>query len=189
MQRYANDWNAQKQDKDLLGVFLSLSGKSGLDQSLTPSTHYSHIRIVVVALLMLLWLPSCSKNGICWWRNRWNHLVLFALCKTWWPWPISSYYCEPQPEPRQFLSLCNWICAIQSGAALGESSAMTRGSFRAEGHGQAVARLGRTRRNRKSLDLLECLMGTELGQSCFLGVLVIFCLNPVRCSALKKKLV
>lgn len=52
--RCTNDWNAEKQDKDLLGV---LSGKSGLNQSLTPSSHYSHIGAVVVALLMLLWLP------------------------------------------------------------------------------------------------------------------------------------
>lgn len=63
---------------------------------------------------------------------------------------------------------------------------MARGSFRTQGHGWGVAELGRTGRSRKPLDLLECLMGIESGQNCFLGNIF---LSPVRCFALKKKLV
>lgn len=162
---YANDWNAQKQDKDLLGVFLSLSGKSGLDQSLTPSSHYSHIGIVV-ALLMLLWLPSGSKmafagGGID--KITWFYLFCARLDD---PGSFSAIFVKHSHSTAQPLSLWNWICAIQGGAALGDSSAMARSSFRTEGHGQAWVGWEK----QEILDLWECLVGIELGQNCFLGV-------------------
>lgn len=191
---YANDWNAQKQDKDLLDVFLSLSGKSGLDQSLTPCSHQSHIRIVLVALLMLLWLPSCSKMSFA--GGGIDKITCFYLL---WarledPGSFSAIIVDHNHSTAQFLSLWNWICAVQGGAAiLGESFAMARSPFRTRAGScrfsspEKLPDLGRTWRRRKSLDLLEGLVSIELGQNCFLGVLEISCLRPVRSFALKNK--
>lgn len=170
---YANDWNAQKQDKDLLGVFLSLSGKSGLDQSLTPSSHYSHIGIVV-ALLMLLCLPSGSKmafagGGID--KITWFYLFCARLDD---PGSFSAIFVKHSHSTAQPLSLWNWICAIQGGAALGDSSAMARSSFRTEGHGQAWVGQGETG-NPGSLGM-PC--GYWVGSELFSGSLLFKNSNP-----------
>lgn len=129
--RCTNDWSAEKQDKDLLGV---LSGKSGLNQSLTPSSHYSHIGAVVVALLMLLWLPPWGKMAF---AGGGMDKITGFMCSVQGLMSLAGFQLLLW-STAQLLCLWDGISAIQGGAALGDSSAMAWGSFRAEGHGQGV---------------------------------------------------
>lgn len=97
-----------------------------------------------MALLMLLWLPSGSKMAFAGGgtdKITWFYLFYARLDD---PGSFSAIIVKHSHSPAQPLSLWNWICAIQGGAALGESSAMARGSFTTEGHGQAWVGQGET---------------------------------------------
>lgn len=141
-----------------------------------------HITLTLELLSWLCWCCSGSPLDAKWplLVGEWiKSLGLCALCKAWWAWLVFSCCCDPQ----------------HSSSASGMGSLQSRVGQPWETHlpwpgvPSELKDMGREFREKQEIPgSLWMPYGYWVGSELFLGVLEIFCLSPVRCFALKKKL-